>query len=59
MMTVKSDIDSLINTIDPALPNIFNSILTDLSDINHIIDPKYGLIAGLNCKLLGEDFQRL
>ncbi len=59
MMTVKSDIDSLINTIDPALANIFNSILTDLSDINHIIDPKYGLIAGLNCKLLGEDFQRL
>lgn len=59
MMTVKNDINLLINSIDPALPNVFNNILRDLSDISNLIDPKYGLIAGLNCKLMGEDFQRL
>lgn len=58
MIIVKNDIDSLISNMDPALPNIFNTILSDLSNINNIIDPKYGLIAGLNCKLMGENFQR-
>jgi hypothetical protein len=53
MIIVQNDVDTLISTIDPALPNIFSSILTDLSDINQIIDPKYGLIAGLNCRLIG------
>lgn len=58
-MTVKNDIDNLINEIDPALPNLFKSVLDGLSTINNIVDPKTGLLAGLNCKLMGEDFQRL
>jgi len=53
LITTKGDIDLLVSTIDPALPTIFKNILTDLNDIDNIIDPNYGLIAGLNCKLMG------
>lgn len=52
-MTVKNDIDNLINSIDPALPNLFNNVLEGLSTISNIVDPKTGLLAGLNCKLMG------
>ena len=44
--------------INPALPNMFSNILSGLNSINTLIDPKYGLLAGLNCRLMGEDFQR-
>lgn len=58
-MTVQTDIDALVSQIDPALPNLFNNVLSGLSTINNLIDPKTGLLAGLNCRLMGEDFQRL
>ena len=56
---VGADVDLLVNSIDPALPNVFNTILADLGYISDLLDPSYGLIAGLNCKLMGQDFQRL
>lgn len=52
-MAVKSDIDSLISQVDPALPNLFSNVLTGLSTISSIVDPKTGLLAGLNCRLMG------
>lgn len=57
-MTVQADINSLITQIDPALPNLFHNVLSGLSTINNLIDLKTGLLAGLNCRLMGEDFQR-
>lgn len=56
---VKSGIDNLVSAIDPALPNLFSNVLGGLNSINNIVDPASGLLAGLNCRLMGEDFQRL
>lgn len=43
-----------INTIHDQLYNVQSSI----SSISTITDPDYGMLAGLNCKVFGEDFQR-
>lgn len=44
------------------LPNFEAALLSansSLSSLQNLLDPKYGLIGGLNCKVLGEDFQRI
>jgi hypothetical protein len=55
-ITTRQDVDNLISAVDPALPNLFSNILTNLNSIQDLVDPKYGFIAGLNCRLMGEDF---
>lgn len=38
----------------------FNTIKTGINSINSAItDTRYGIIAGLNCKVFGEDFTRI
>ena len=34
-----------------------DTINTNLNSIADLIDPKYGMLAGLNCKVFGEDFE--
>jgi hypothetical protein len=36
---------------------VLNTANTSLASIQSLTDPTYGLLAGLNCKLFGEDFQ--
>jgi hypothetical protein len=57
-VTAKDKVDDLISIVDPALASTFASILQGLDSIKTLVDPKYGLIAGLNCRIIGEDFQR-
>lgn len=42
--------DSLTNTIDPTFTNAISSLTSIASSVT---DPKYGLVAGLNCQLFG------
>lgn len=50
---VLNDVDELIKAVDPALPNLFRNILFDLNSVQDLLDPQYGFIAGLNCRLMG------
>ena len=47
--------NTIINTIQPTFVNAINSLKTTAESVT---DPKYGMIAGLNCRLIGEDIQR-
>jgi hypothetical protein len=50
LTTVVSDLTA-INTL-------FNNVITSLnSTVSGVTDPDYGLVAGLNCVLIGEDIQ--
>jgi len=51
--TVKTKLDTLILDLDPAIPNLFSNIINNMNSINTLIDPKYGMLAGLNCSLIG------
>lgn len=42
-----------------ALGTLFTNINNAMLLINNMIDPTYGLVAGLNCLVFGEDFQRI
>jgi hypothetical protein len=55
---VTTDLNDLFTQIN-IIPPLFSDILTSMSSINNLIDPNYGILAGLNCSLLGEDFTRL
>lgn len=35
------------------MQTLFQGIVTAMDPINQLVDPKYGLMAGLNCKILG------
>lgn len=50
LATVLSDITGLTTQINDVKTNLINTF-------QPILDPKYGLIAGLNCKIIGEDLQ--
>jgi len=41
------------------MSQLFTNITTSLNSIQTLTDPTYGLLAGLNCKVFGEDFQRI
>ena len=41
------------------MESLFTSINSTLSSIATLTDPKTGLVAGLNCLIFGEDFQRI
>jgi hypothetical protein len=38
---------------------LFSNVRTSLNSVSALADPTYGLLAGLNCKLFGEDFSTL
>lgn len=42
-----------------AIQSLFTDIKTNLNSIAALTDPTYGMLAGLNCKLFGEDFSTL
>lgn len=51
----KTDVDNIKTTLtalSPKMTSTFNSLNTTL---NPLLDPSYGLIAGINCILIGED----
>jgi hypothetical protein len=50
--TFTSNLTSSINTTFTNAKNSLNSASAT------VVDPDYGLVAGLNCKLIGEDLQR-
>lgn len=41
------------------MSTLFSNINTNLASIVALTDPNYGLLAGLNCKIFGEDFERI
>ena len=49
---VQTDLNTLFTQIN-ILPTFFNSILTNMNSINTLVDPTYGMLAGLNCSLIG------
>jgi len=59
MNTAESSINiyagTISSTIQPTFANVINSLKAISSTVS---DPQYGLVAGLNCKLIGENFQR-
>lgn len=57
--TVESDITTLNSTVDPGLTNLFANVNTNLAGINNLLDPTFGVIAGFNCTVLGEDALRI
>jgi len=48
-----------LNQALTTMGTLFSSINSSLSSIATLTDPTYGLIAGLNCLVFGEDFQRI
>jgi hypothetical protein len=52
-VTVKNNINTLNTTVIPTLPNTFTSINNNLAGISSLTDASYGLVAGLNCSLIG------
>ncbi len=53
--TTSGGVFEALNLMDTLFTNIKNS----LANITTLTDPTYGLLAGLNCKIFGEDFQRI
>ena len=51
--TAQASIDSFIGFINTNISNLFNNTLTATASLSSILDPTYGVIAGLNCRLLG------
>jgi len=61
--SVYSRISSLsisFNTFKTDITNVgtaMTTVNTSLSSVNSLLDPKYGMLGGLNCKVFGEDIQ--
>lgn len=54
--TADTSIDQIITSIQNDIVPQFDKTLNDLlSEFSTITDPKFGLIAGFNCRVLGED----
>lgn len=54
--TAKSNITTLIGTDLPAVNTSISNIIGNLtSTVDGITNPTYGLVAGLNCRVIGED----
>jgi len=47
--------NTITSTIQPTFTNAINALKAASATVT---DPQYGLVAGLNCKLIGEDIQR-
>ena len=50
--TVAASVFSSINNFETELTSVKSSFTT----VQTLTDPKYGMMAGLNCKLFGDDF---
>lgn len=57
--TDTTEFAAFANDVD-AVQAQFQSVFTTLTgSINSVVDPEYGLLAGLNCLIFGEDFNVL
>ena len=57
--STRSDIDDYKTAVQN-VGDAFDSAISNLRNISSsVTDPKYGLIAGFNCKIFGEDLQLL
>ena len=55
---MEADVNQLTTSIEDDLIPTFTAAFETLSrDYSSILDPKYGIIAGFNCRVLGEDAQ--
>jgi hypothetical protein len=53
--TVKNDINNIVNSMTSLKPKMGTTFNNLNSTLNTLLDPTYGLIAGINCLLMGED----
>lgn len=54
-ITDTSSASSVFSSIN-SFRALVDTVNTNLASIQSLTDPKYGMLAGLNCKLFGEDF---
>lgn len=52
---VKADVNSIITSLGSLSPKMTTTFASLNTTMNPLVDPTYGLIAGINCLLLGED----
>lgn len=57
--TVESDISSLNSVVTPGLTNTIATINSNLASISSLTDPTYGIFGSVNCKVIGEDAERV
>ena len=58
--TAQGSIATVVTDIQVDIVGTFNSVTTALNNlVSSITHPQFGMIAGLNCKLLGEDIVRV
>lgn len=58
-LTAQTSINIFIADLTTNVPALFTTVQNALATISAIIDPQYGLVAGLNCRVFGEDIVRL
>jgi hypothetical protein len=51
--TAQTSINNLVSSVSTPLTDIMNNVTTNLNSISTLIDPNYGVLAGLNCSLFG------
>jgi hypothetical protein len=57
--TANTNVNTFTTDLTGTLNTTFSNAQSSLSSVSSTVtDPQYGLIAGLNCKLIGEDIQR-
>ena len=57
--TASSSLNTFTSNLTSSINTTFTNVKTSLnSAAATVVDPDYGLVAGLNCKLIGEDLQR-
>jgi hypothetical protein len=52
---VQTDINNIITTLGTLTPKMTSTFTSLNTTMNPLVDPTYGLIAGINCLLIGED----
>jgi hypothetical protein len=58
--TAQGSVTTLTGYIAVNLTSLFNTVKSNLlGTLSTVTDPKYGLIAGLNCRVFGEDIVRI
>lgn len=57
--TAQTSTTTLIGYVNTNITTLFSNTMTSVTSLTSILDPTYGVIAGLNCRLFGEDFNRI
>ncbi len=58
--TAQTSLTATVSLITTNLTSLFNTVKTNLNTaVDSVTNPTTGMIAGLNCKLFGEDFIRI